>query len=46
MRTEFTSTSSTRAMGMPIWMVWITACTAFSMLEKEQMAALTASGSG
>jgi hypothetical protein len=46
MRTVFTSISSTRAIGMPIWITWMVVRTAASMLGKEQIAALTASGSG
>ena len=45
-RTAFTSSSSQRAMGTPIWMTWMVARTAASMLAKWQIAALTASGSG
>ena len=46
MRTVLASMSSTRAIGTPSWMVWITVRTAASMLGNEQTAALTASGSG
>ncbi|MNV01454.1 hypothetical protein D3C71_916550 [compost metagenome] len=46
MRTVWWSMSSTRAIGTPIWMIWMVVRTAASMLGKEQMAALTASGSG
>jgi hypothetical protein len=40
------SISSTRAIGTPSWMVWITVFTASAMLGNEQTAADTASGSG
>ncbi|MNT43959.1 hypothetical protein D3C72_1804560 [compost metagenome] len=46
MRTVWWSMSSTRAIGTPSWMVWMVVRTAASMLGNEQIAALTASGSG
>jgi hypothetical protein len=46
MRTVCPSSSSTRAMGTPSWMIWITVSTASPMLGNEQIAAATASGSG
>jgi len=45
-RIAWASSNSQRAIGTPIWMIWIVARTAASMLGKWQMAALTASGSG
>ena len=46
MRTVLWSRSSTRAIGMPIWMIWIVVRTAASMLGKDEIAAEMASGSG
>ena len=46
MRMLLWSSNSTRAMGTPSWMVWMTVRTAASMLGKEQIAAEMASGKG
>ena len=45
-RTACVSSNSQRAIGMPIWMIWIVVRTAASMLGKVQVAAEIASGSG
>ena len=46
MRTVPASISSQRAIGTPSWMIWITVCTAASMLGNEHTAAEMASGNG
>ncbi len=46
MRTVLASISSTRAIGTPSWIIWMTVRTAASMLGKEHTAAEIASGIG
>ena len=45
-RTALASSSSQRAIGTPIWIIWIVARTAEFTSGNWQIAALTASGSG
>ncbi|OIQ67111.1 hypothetical protein GALL_513130 [mine drainage metagenome] len=46
MRMVLASSSSQRAIGMPIWMISMVVLTAAASESNEQVAAITASGSG